>query len=78
MFTSVNSPVNNAVNSCSQHNSPKTVNSVNRQKALGNIGKMLVKEMLSVQLCSNAEKVIDGMYILMKNQFAPHFSVVSQ
>ena len=40
-------------------NSQKTVISVNGQKALKNIGKMLVKEMLLVQLSSNAEKVND-------------------
>ena len=33
--------------------------SVNGQKALKNIGKMLVKEMLLVQPSSNAEKVND-------------------
>jgi len=38
---------------------PKTVISVNRQKALENSSKMGMKEILSVQLNSNAGKVID-------------------
>ena len=44
--TNVNGFVNDTVNARIQHNSQKTVNSVNRQKALENIGKMLGKEML--------------------------------
>ena len=58
-YTNVYSDVYKPVYSRIQHNSQKTVNSVNRQKALENIGKMGIKEMLSVQLCSNAGKVID-------------------
>ena len=58
-YTNVNSDVYKPVYSRIQHNSQKMVNSVNRQKALENIGKMGKKEMLSVQLCSNAGKVID-------------------
>ena len=50
---------NGSANVRIQHNSQKTVNSANKQKALENIGKMLVKEMLSNQLFANAEKVID-------------------
>ena len=42
-----------------RRNSQKTVISVNGQKALKNIGKMLVKEILLGQLSSNAEKVND-------------------
>ena len=41
--TNVNGFVNGTVNARIQHNSQKTVNSVNRQKALENIGKMLGK-----------------------------------
>ena len=58
-FANVNKVVNNPVYSRLQQNSQKTVNSVNRQNTLENIGKMLGKEMLSVQLCSNAGNVID-------------------
>ena len=58
-FANVNKVVNNPVNSRLQQNSQKTVNSVNRQNTLENIHKMLRKEMLSVQLCSNAGNVID-------------------
>ena len=49
MYTNVNGFVNNTVNSPTLSNSQKTVNSVNRQKVLENIGKMGVKEMLLVQ-----------------------------
>ena len=58
-YTNVNSVVNTPVYSRIQHNSQKTVNFVNRQKALENIRKMLAKEMLVSQLCINAEKVIE-------------------
>jgi len=58
-FAIANSVANSTANSCKQHNSQKTVISANRQNALENIGKMGIKEMLSVQLCSNAGKVID-------------------
>ena len=50
---------NSTANNCKQHNSQKTVISANRQIALENIGKMGVKEMLSIQQCSSAGKVID-------------------
>ena len=59
LFTNVYSAVNSTVNSRLQQNSQKTVNSVNRQNTLENIGKMLGKEMLSVRLCNNAGNVID-------------------
>ena len=58
-FANANSFANGSANGRIQHNSQKTVNTANRQKALENIGKMLVKEMLSNQLFANAEKVID-------------------
>ena len=58
-YTNVYSDVYKPVYSRIRQNSQKTVNSVNRQKALENIGKMGIKEMLSVQLCSNAGKLID-------------------
>ena len=58
-FTNVYSGVNSTVNSRLQQNFQKTVNSVNRQNTLENIGKMLGKEMLSVRLCNNAGNVID-------------------
>ena len=65
--TNVNGNVNGAVYGRIRRNSQKTVISVNGQKALKNIGKMLVKEMLLVQLCSNAEKV---------NNYAVYHSVM--
>ena len=49
-FANANSFANGNANSRIQHNSPKTVISANRDKAFKNIGKMLVKEMLSVHL----------------------------
>ena len=58
-FANANELANGSANGRIRHNSPKTVNSANRQKALENIGKMGIKEMLSVQLCSNAGKLID-------------------
>ena len=58
-FANANELANGSANGRIRHNSQKTVNSANRQKALENIGKMLVKEMLSNQLFANAEKVID-------------------
>ena len=51
-FAIANSVANSTANSCKQHNSQKTVISANRQKALENIGKIGVKEILSaVQQC---------------------------
>ena len=55
--TNVNGFVNDTVNVRIQHYSQKTVNSVYRQKSLENIGKMLVKEMLSVQGLSASKSV---------------------
>ena len=53
---STNGNVYGAVYGRIRRNSQKTVISVNGQKALKNIGKMLVKEMLLVQLMRNAHK----------------------
>ena len=58
-FANANGLANGSANGRIRQNSQKTVNSANRQKALENIGKMLVKEMLSNKLFANAEKVID-------------------
>ena len=54
--TNVNGNVYGAVYGRMRRNSQKTVISVNGQKALKNIGKMLVKEILLVQLMRNAHK----------------------
>ena len=48
-FANANGLTNDSANGRIRHNSQKTVNSANRQKALENIGKMLVKQMLSNQ-----------------------------
>ena len=56
-FTNVNGNVYGNVYGRIRRNSQKTVISVNGQKALENIGKILVKAELLIQLSSHAEKV---------------------